>query len=105
PDAAIEAFRLLRYAGHDLIVFHVLDEAEVHFPFQGMCEFRDPESGEIMTVDAAGIRAEYLDELTQLRPRYKQSCLSIGADFVELDTSMPFDKALIEYLSQRRARF
>ncbi len=105
PDPVIDAIRMLRFGGHDLIVFHVLDEAEVHFPFDGMCQFRDPESGQELTVDAAGMKAEYLDALKQLRGRYKQACRSAGADFVELDTSMRFDKALVEYLSQRKARF
>lgn len=105
PDPVINAIRMLRYAGHDVIIFHVLDEAEVHFPFQGMVDLRDPESGEKMLVDAAGIREDYLQALTDLRGRYRQACMSIGADFVELDTSMRFDKALIEYLSQRQARF
>ena len=40
-----------------------------------------------------------------MRERYKKECLAIGADYVPLDTSVPFDKALLEYLSQRRARF
>ncbi len=35
----------------------------------------------------------------------RKECLAMGADFVALDTSMPFDRALLEYLSQRKARF
>ncbi|SFJ20602.1 DUF58 domain-containing protein [Planctomicrobium piriforme] len=105
PDPVLDALRMIRFAGHDIIVFHVLDEAEVNFPFDGMCELRDPESGQLMTVDAAGIRGDYLDAMKQLRDRYKTACRTIGADFVELDTSMHFDKALVEYLSQRKARF
>ena len=105
PEPVIEAIRMLRFAGHDIIIFHILDEAEVDFPFTGMCELREPETGQIMTVDAAGIKADYLDAVKELRSRYKQACLSAGADFVELDTSMRFDKALVQYLSQRRARF
>jgi uncharacterized protein (DUF58 family) len=105
PEPVIEAIRMIRFAGHDVIVFHVLDEAEVQFPFEGLCELREPETGELLTVDAAGIRADYLDALAQLREKYRTACRSIGADFVELDTSMRFDKALVEYLSQRKARF
>jgi hypothetical protein len=56
-------------------------------------------------MDADGIRADYVDTLRELRERYRSQCLSIGADYVPLDTSMPFDKALLEYLSQRKARF
>ena len=41
----------------------------------------------------------------ELRSQYRRECLAVGADFVELDTSMRFDTALVEYLSQRKARF
>jgi uncharacterized protein (DUF58 family) len=101
----IDAIRMLRFAGHDVIVFHVLDEAEVHFPFDGMCDLKDPETDRSLLVDAAGIRSDYLDALSELRGHYRRECLATGADFVELDTSMRFDTALVEYLSQRKARF
>jgi uncharacterized protein (DUF58 family) len=104
-DPVIEALRLLRHRGHDVIVFHVLDEAEVNFPFDALSDFEDPESGERLTVDAAGIRGDYLEALQELRNRYRRECFQVGADYVPLDTSMPFDRALVEYLSQRNARF
>jgi uncharacterized protein (DUF58 family) len=105
PDPVIDALHLLRHAGHDVIVFHILDEAEVSFPFRGMVDLKDPETGESLVIDAEGIRADYLETLEELRERYRKECLSVGADYVALDTSMPFDKALLEYLSQRKARF
>ena len=105
PDPILDAIRMLRFAGHDVIIFHVLDEAEVNFPFDGMCDLREPESGQTLLVDAAGIRADYLDAMKELRDRYRRECRAAGADFVELDTSMRFDRALVEYLAQRKARF
>jgi uncharacterized protein (DUF58 family) len=104
-EPVIESVQLLRHAGHDVIVFHVLDEAEVTFPFEGMVDLEDPETGERLVIDAAGARADYREAVEQLRDRYRRECLSIGADYVALDTSMPFDRALLEYLSQRQARF
>lgn len=104
-DPIIEALRLVRHAGHDVILFHVLDEAEVQFPFDGMVDLEDPETDQQMRVDAKGIRSDYLDALNTMRSRYREECLSMGADYVALDTSMRFDKALLEYLSQRQARF
>lgn len=101
----IEALQLLRYAGHDVIVFHILDEAEVTFPFSGLVDFEDPETQKSLVLDAPGIRADYLETLKELRDTYRRECLRIGADYVPLDTSLPFDRALIEYLSQRQARF
>jgi uncharacterized protein (DUF58 family) len=105
PDEIIDSLRMLRFAGHDVILFHVLDEAEVSFPFSGSVDLLEPESGERQVVDAAGIRSGYLEALQELRDRFQKECFSVGADYVPLDTSMPFDKALTEYLFQRQARF
>jgi uncharacterized protein (DUF58 family) len=104
-DEIIDAIRMLRFRGHDVIVFHILDEAEVTFPFTGSVDLLEPETDDHEIVDAAGIRAEYLQAVSDLRERFRTTCLAVGADYVPLDTSMPFDKALVEYLSQRQARF
>ncbi|REJ95941.1 MAG: DUF58 domain-containing protein [Planctomycetota bacterium] len=105
PEPVLDAVRLLRFAGHDVIIFHVLDEAEVHFPFTGMVDLKEPETEQTLLVDAQGIKSDYLEALAELREHYRKECLSTGADYVPLDTSMRFDKALVEYLSQRKARF
>lgn len=104
-EPVIDALHLLRHAGHDVILFHILDEAEVAFPFTGLVDFLDPETNDSLILDAPGIRADYLETLRELRDGYKQECLKMGADYVPLDTSLPFDRALVEYLSQRKARF
>jgi uncharacterized protein (DUF58 family) len=104
-DSAMDALYRLRHGGHDIILFHVLDEAEVHFPFRGPCKLTDPESGEQLQVDADGFRLEYLQELEAYRQRLSRLCDRSGIDYVRLDTSMQFDRALIEYLHRRRARF
>jgi uncharacterized protein (DUF58 family) len=105
PDPIIESLHLLKHAGHDVIVFHILDEAEVTFPFDGMVDLKDPETGESLVVDADGIRADYRETLGELRDRLRSECLRAGVDYLALDTSMPFDRALVKYLSQRKARF
>lgn len=105
PEPVINSLRLLRHAGHDIILFHVLDEAEVTFPFKGLVELRDPESGDLLTIDADGMRSDYMETLEDLKATYKQECMAIGADYVPLDTSMNFGEALVKYLSQRKARF
>ena len=94
----------LRHGGHDIILFHILDEAEVSFPFRGPCRLTDPESGEEIKVDADGFRNEYQDEIERFRKELARNCSNNGIDYVPIDTSMQFDKALIEYLYSRRAR-
>lgn len=105
PEPVMSALHRLRHGGHDVILFHILDEAEVKFPFDGMVEFEDPETDDHLQLDASGFRQEYLKQINDFCERYRQDCFQAGIDYVRLDTSMQFDKALIEYLHSRRARF
>ena len=56
-----DALLRLRHRGHDVILFHVLDEAEVKFPFKGMVEFTEPESLDRLVVDADAARRQYVE--------------------------------------------
>ncbi len=94
----------LRHSGHDVIMFHILDEAEVSFPFNGVCKMKDPETGEELKVDADGYRSDYVAQIEEFRASLNQQCQKNGIDYVAIDTSMQFDKALLEYLISRRAR-
>ena len=104
PEPVLSALRRLRHGGHDVILFHVLDEAEAGFPFDGLVEFEEPETGELLQVDADGYRATYREEVEAFRESLRRTCFQTGADYVPLDTSMPFDRALMEYLVRRRGR-
>jgi hypothetical protein len=104
-EPIIQSLRRLRHGRHDVILFHILDEAEVRFPFDGLVDFEDPETHERLQVDARGIRGDYLAELGSFRDQYQRACFQSGIDYVALDTSMQFDKALMEYLVNRKARF
>ena len=102
PDEVIPALRRLRHGGHDVILFHVLDQAEVAFPFEGLVELQDPETRETIEVDADAYRSEYLEEIDGFRTLYARECRQSGIDYVPLDTSMHFDRALTAYLINRR---
>ena len=104
PGPIYKALHRLRHAGHDVILFHILDEAEALFPFEGMVELEDNETGEKLLVDADGIRADYLDEVAAFRAGYKKECMGSRADYVPVHTGMPFDKALMGYLLSRQAK-
>ncbi len=104
-EPIIEGLYRLRHRGHDVIVFHILDEAEVQFPFEGSFLLRDPETGETVDVEAAGFREEYRATLHEFCDRLRRECAQARVDYVLLDTGMQFDKALMEYLVNRQARF
>jgi uncharacterized protein (DUF58 family) len=100
----VQALHRLRHRGHDVILFHVLDEAEVRFPFDGMVELEEPETLQRLQLDADSFRHDYLNEVAAFRDTFKRECFQAGVDYVGLDTSMQFDRALTEYLMRRQAR-
>jgi uncharacterized protein (DUF58 family) len=99
-----KALHRLRFSGHDVIIFHILDEAEALFPFEGMVELEDNETDEKLLVDADGIKADYLEEVAAFQAAYRKECQGARIDYVPLHTGMPFDKALMSYLLTRQAR-
>ncbi len=104
-DPTLEAIRILKHAGHDVIVFHVLDEAEVEFPFTGLVQLEDPETKQSVNVNADDICQEYKENVEKFRSDLKKGLSESKIDYVPLDTSMPYDKAITEYLVSRRSRF
>ncbi|CAN5588308.1 DUF58 domain-containing protein [soil metagenome] len=105
PDAVIKSLHRLRHSGHEVILFHILDEAEVHFPFSGLVEFEDLETDAKLEVDALGIRNDYLASLHEFQERWRRECGAVKVDYVAIDTSVNFDKALMDYLILRQRRF
>ncbi|MDR0336625.1 MAG: DUF58 domain-containing protein [Planctomycetaceae bacterium] len=103
-DEILKALHRLRHSGHDVILFHVLDEAETQFPFHGRVELVNPESDEKIPGSAEALKQGYLDALEEFRYRFRNDCSKTRIDYVELDTSVQFDKALIEYLTRRSGR-
>ncbi|HEX3725995.1 MAG TPA: DUF58 domain-containing protein, partial [Pirellulales bacterium] len=88
PEPVLHALRRLRHGGHDVILFHVLDEAEVKFPFDGVIEFEEPETLEKVQVDAGTFRNDYLSGIQEFCETYRRECFQSAIDYVQLDTSM-----------------
>jgi uncharacterized protein (DUF58 family) len=105
PGPVLEGLHHLRHRGNEVILFHILDEAEAHFPFDGVIEFRDVEEDRRLTLDARGVRQDYLEAVAAFRELYHTECARANIDYVPTDTSVNFDKALMQYLLQRQKRF
>src|SRR5438309_750598 len=105
PEPVLQSCHHLRHRGNDIILFHILDEAEVHFPFEGIIDFQDVEEDRKLTLDAKGMRPDYLRAVKDFKEHYRQECSKAGIDYVPMDTSVSFDRALMEYLLQRQKRF
>lgn len=104
PDATelVQALHHLRHRKHEVIVFQILTEEELTFPYSDAVQFRDLEGiSEDIDLDPASIRAEYLRQFTSFLNDLEQNCRSIPADYVRLNTKDSYVSALSDYLGQR----
>ena len=101
PETVVDAITPLRFRGNDLIVFHVLDPAELEFGFSDAQAFEDLETGEQMPVVPASLRKEYISLVNAHVDALQQRFNEARVDYTLLDTSKPLDHALFRYLSGR----
>ena len=101
PDEVLAAVGLLRARGHDVIVFHVLDPAELGFPFEEASGFEDLETGEQIPVIPAKLRDDYTRLVENHVAELKRRFTANRMDYALLDTSQPLDLALFSYLAAR----
>jgi uncharacterized protein (DUF58 family) len=101
PETVVDAITPLRFRGNDLIVFHVMDPAELEFGSSDAQAFEDLESGEQMPVVPDSLRKEYVSlvnaHIEALRQRFSET----RVDYMLCNTSQPLDHALFRYLSGR----
>jgi hypothetical protein len=105
PGPVLESLHHLRHRGNEVILFHILDEAEVGFPFDGLIEFEDVEDHNKLVIDARGMRRDYLQAIGEFQEFYRGESAKANIDYVPMDTSVSFDRALMQYLLQRQKRF
>lgn len=101
PDAVLRALHHFRHRHHEVILFHVLDKAELEFPFRDMVSFVDLETNERMRVDPAYVRDEYRSQIRQFVEDYRRACADAQIDYVLADTSTPYDFMLSKYIAKR----
>lgn len=101
PSAILDAVKGLRYKGNDLIVFHVLDPAELNFPYDEAANYQDLESGEAVPIIPEYLREEYRKLVKAHVSALSKSFGDNRIDYTLLDTSMPLDYALFHYLARR----
>lgn len=102
PDKIISSIHALRHAKNEVIVFHVLDNAELTFPYNKAITFNDLETTQKITVDPLILRSEYIKAITDFQNKIKKSLYKINADYVSVNTIMPFEHVLSSYINLRR---
>jgi uncharacterized protein (DUF58 family) len=101
PANVLSGLRHLAFRGNDVIVFQILDPAELHFNFPDAAQFIDMETGAEMHVIPDYIRQEYRRLIRSQAAEYEKECRKDRMDFSLIDTSQPLDSALFSYLVRR----
>lgn len=102
PGDVVAAVNELRGRGNDMMVLHVLDPAELEFPFEESANFEDLESGERMPVIPDYLRDEYRKLIAAHVETLGRRLGGQSVDYALFDTAQPMDKALFRYLGARR---
>lgn len=97
----VAAIKILRAKGNDVILFHILDDYELNFPFQNMTEFEDLETAKKLNVIPGNLRKEYLQLVQGHVAALEEECAAIGVDYTLMNSSQPLDHGLFRYLAKR----
>lgn len=101
-DRVLGGIQHLRYVGHEVVVFHVLDPAELEFPFEGNVEFVGLEGVPPLLTRAHEIRQGYLEEVEGFCRRMREGCERNQSHYVQVNTREPLRDMLSGYLAFRR---
>lgn len=94
----------LAATGHELVLFHILDPAEVTFSFGNASLFLDVESNQELYIDPELARKEYLRRFTAHTAGIEATCRKLGVTYERLTTEQPLEIALFDFLRQRTER-
>ncbi len=101
-ERILKGIQHLLFGGHEVLVFHVLDHAEIEFPFTGSVEFVGLENGPRLTTEPAALRKSYCAEVKAFRDRVRLACERNRCHYVFVDTSQPWGEVLSGYLASRQ---
>jgi len=100
-DNLMRGLRLLRQRGHDVLVFHVMDDDELDFPFSGPMRFEGLETEDHLNCNPRALREGYLEAVETFLQDVRHRCAQNTIDYALVRTSEPLDAVLATYLSNR----
>jgi uncharacterized protein (DUF58 family) len=101
-DSMMAGLKHFRHRRHEVILMHVLDPAELDFPFRDTTLFRGLEQWPAALVEPRALRKAYLDEFNRYLRRLKEACRMHRIDYVPMRTDQSMEVVLSSYLASRR---
>jgi uncharacterized protein (DUF58 family) len=101
PERMITGLAHFRHKKHEVVVFHVLDDSEIDFPYDDLIDFEDLETGRRLQVHARLLRDQVREKVGRFLREVQGRCAEHAIDYVRLRTSVPIHLALVNYLAKR----
>jgi uncharacterized protein (DUF58 family) len=103
-ERVVSGLKHFRHRRHEVIVFHILDPAEIEFPFRDTTLFKGLEDVSQVLTDPHALRRAYREEVTSFLKEIEKACRMADIDYVPLRTNQNLGIALSSYLASRSAR-
>jgi L-lactate utilization protein LutB len=101
PAKIAEGLMHFRHDRHEVLVFQVLDDAEMTFPFDRVTQFKDMEGTGQLVAHPRGVRSRYLERLGEFLEQVRTLCHESGVSYSLANTTEPYDQFLAAYLEKR----
>ena len=103
PDLVMRALKYFRHRRNEVMVFHLLDQNELEFPFERLTVFEDIEAAQHRVLaEPRTIREAYMQQLQHFLTEYQQACRRERIDYNLFPTTTPLDVTLTRYLARRQ---
>ncbi len=100
-EEVLAGLRALRSRKHDVLLLHLLDPAELEFPFDGPVLFQGLEALGEQLVETRSLQIAYQSEAKSFCAALERGCRDLNADYSRALTNEPVDLALRRCLLER----
>jgi uncharacterized protein (DUF58 family) len=102
PDKIVEALHHFRFKNHEILVFHIMSDEELSFPFKKFETFRCLESPRLsLQIDPQSIRSQYLERIQEFLKTIELGCGKMKADYIPVNTRKSITDTLLTYFTSR----
>ena len=103
-EPMFQGLEMLRHRKQDVMVFHILDDDELDFPFNGTTKFEGLEDLPQLMCDPKALRDGYLEAVEEYLVEVRRGCTRLGIDYNLVRTSDTLDAVLSRFLFRRADR-
>jgi uncharacterized protein (DUF58 family) len=104
-EPLFRGLQMLKHRRHDVLVFHILDQDELTFPFAGTTRFEGMEELEHLLCDPRALRDGYIEALEEYLVEVRRGAARQGIDYMLVHTDEYLDAVLSKFLHHRMAMF